>query len=110
MCFASQKPSEREFFVPAGTDLGVKTILTNNMYDTTHKTTPYEKLFIPRYSSTLGTQRKKAQARQIRHNPIFHAEIDKEPYGKLFTPCSSSPRAVSVVATLFQHLDSNTIR
>jgi hypothetical protein len=24
------------------------------MYDTTHKTTPYGKLFIPRYSSTLG--------------------------------------------------------
>ena len=24
LCLASQKPSEREFFVPAGTDLGVK--------------------------------------------------------------------------------------
>ena len=24
LCFASKKPSEREFFVPAGTDLGVK--------------------------------------------------------------------------------------
>ncbi len=24
LCLASKKPSEREFFVPAGTDLGVK--------------------------------------------------------------------------------------
>ena len=24
LCLASQNPSEREFFVPAGTDLGVK--------------------------------------------------------------------------------------
>jgi hypothetical protein len=24
LCFASKKPSEQEFFVPAGTDLGVK--------------------------------------------------------------------------------------
>ncbi len=54
LCFASQKPTEREFFVRARTELSVKTILTNNMYDTTHKTTPYGKLFIPRYSSTLG--------------------------------------------------------
>jgi hypothetical protein len=27
LCLASQKPSEREFFVPAGTDLGVKLFL-----------------------------------------------------------------------------------
>jgi len=28
MCFlASQKPSEREFFVPAGTDLGAKLLI-----------------------------------------------------------------------------------
>jgi len=24
LCLASQKPSERDFFVPSGTDLGVK--------------------------------------------------------------------------------------
>jgi len=24
LCLASKKPSEREFFIPAGTDLGVK--------------------------------------------------------------------------------------
>jgi hypothetical protein len=29
LCFASQKPSKREFFVPAGTDLGVKLLKAN---------------------------------------------------------------------------------
>jgi hypothetical protein len=28
LCLASKKPSEREFFVPAGTDLGVKLLIT----------------------------------------------------------------------------------
>ena len=28
LCLASQKPSEREFFVPAGTDFGVKLLKT----------------------------------------------------------------------------------
>ena len=28
LCLASKKPSEREFFVPAGTDLGVKLLST----------------------------------------------------------------------------------
>jgi hypothetical protein len=27
LCLASKKPSEREFFVPAGTDLGVKLLI-----------------------------------------------------------------------------------
>ena len=27
LCLTSQKPSEREFFVPAGTDLGVKLLM-----------------------------------------------------------------------------------
>ncbi len=30
LCLASKKPSEREFFVPAGTDLGVK-LLTSKV-------------------------------------------------------------------------------
>jgi hypothetical protein len=29
LCLTSKKPSEREFFVPAGTDLGVKLIIIN---------------------------------------------------------------------------------
>jgi hypothetical protein len=37
LCFASKKPSEREFFVPAGTDLGVK--LLNPFF--TFKSSPY---------------------------------------------------------------------
>ena len=32
LCLASQKPSEREFFVPAGTDLGVKLLPKNTRY------------------------------------------------------------------------------
>ncbi len=28
LCLASKKPSEREFFVPAGTDLAVKLLIT----------------------------------------------------------------------------------
>jgi hypothetical protein len=28
LCLVSKKPSEREFFVPAGTDLGVKLLTT----------------------------------------------------------------------------------
>jgi hypothetical protein len=28
LCLASKKPSEREFFVPAGTELGVKLLTT----------------------------------------------------------------------------------
>jgi hypothetical protein len=27
LCLASKKPSKREFFVPAGTDLGVKLLM-----------------------------------------------------------------------------------
>ena len=30
LCLASQKPSEREFFVPVGTDLGVKLLRVQN--------------------------------------------------------------------------------
>ena len=33
LCFTSKKPSEREFFVPAGTDLGVKLL---NQYPSHH--------------------------------------------------------------------------
>jgi hypothetical protein len=29
LCLTSKKPSEREFFVPAGTDLGVKLLIEN---------------------------------------------------------------------------------
>jgi hypothetical protein len=32
LCLASKKPSEREFFVPAGTDLGVK-LLTHQVVE-----------------------------------------------------------------------------
>ena len=31
LCLASQKPFEREFFVPARTDLGVKLLMNNNV-------------------------------------------------------------------------------
>jgi len=31
LCFTSKKPSEREFFVPAGTDLGVKLLIQRKM-------------------------------------------------------------------------------
>jgi hypothetical protein len=34
LCLASQKPSEREYFVPAGTDLGVKLL---NIYQIGHE-------------------------------------------------------------------------
>ena len=30
LCLASQQPSEREFFIPARTDLGVKLLRNNN--------------------------------------------------------------------------------
>jgi hypothetical protein len=30
LCLASHKPSEREFFVPTGTDLGVKLLMVAN--------------------------------------------------------------------------------
>jgi len=30
LCLASQKPSERDFFVPAGTDLGVNLLRCSN--------------------------------------------------------------------------------
>jgi hypothetical protein len=30
LCLTSKKPSEREFFVPAGTDLGVKLLMSHN--------------------------------------------------------------------------------
>jgi len=32
LCLAIQKPSEREFFVPAGTDLGVKLLTPIGAY------------------------------------------------------------------------------
>ena len=32
LCLASKKPSEREFFVPAGTDLGVKLLIASLFY------------------------------------------------------------------------------
>ena len=32
LCLASQKPSEREFFVPAGTDLGVKLLIVMEIH------------------------------------------------------------------------------
>jgi len=32
LCLASQKPSEREFFLPAGTDLGVKLLTPNGVF------------------------------------------------------------------------------
>jgi hypothetical protein len=37
LCLASKKPSEREFFVPAGTDLGVK--LLNDLIAITYHST-----------------------------------------------------------------------
>jgi hypothetical protein len=36
LCLASKKPSEREFFVPAGTDLGVK-LLTRVPNESQHQ-------------------------------------------------------------------------
>jgi hypothetical protein len=32
LCLASKKPSEREFFVPAGTDLGVKLLIAFHLH------------------------------------------------------------------------------
>ncbi len=33
LCLASKKPSEREFFVPAGTDLGVKLLTRQDVLE-----------------------------------------------------------------------------
>jgi hypothetical protein len=33
LCLASKKPSEREFFVPAGTDLGVNSLTAMDGHD-----------------------------------------------------------------------------
>ena len=33
LCLASKKPSEREFFVPAGTDLGVKLLTRRDVLE-----------------------------------------------------------------------------
>ena len=35
LCLASKKPSEREFFVPTGTGLGVKLLIGGNVLKTT---------------------------------------------------------------------------
>jgi hypothetical protein len=32
LCLASKKPPEREFFVPAGTDLGVKLLISGETW------------------------------------------------------------------------------
>jgi len=75
LCLASKKPSEREFFVPAGTDLGVKLLSAADMIK--------QASFILAVAAAVSLS---AHAMELTTNNFHEMTDDKTMFIKFFAP------------------------